>query len=272
MTIRRPGEPPPARGSLQRAPDEGFPWTRALCRALASLGSRRARRETGLHLIEGPRLVAEALKAGAASFVLVKDEAGLVRWRAASAVTVLMIPERDFDRIATVDACQGVMAAGPLLARDSLVRILEEHRRILWLDGVQDPGNAGALARAALGFGVTALLIGEGTADPDGPKVLRASAGALFHLKLAEAPSSDAVLAASRGHALILPVAHGGMPCESLPRKGPWILVAGSEGGGSRVDDPRALRVTIPLDGRMESLNVSMALAVILSRLAAERD
>lgn len=129
----------------------------------------------------------------------------------------------------------------------------------LWHVG--DPGNVGTLIRSAAAFGPAFVALSEGSADPTGPKALRASMGALFRVPLVgfDEPS---------GRRIAL-VAHGGVPPAELDASGPTTFVLGSEREGLPEDVLAACeqRVTIPLAPGSESLNVATAGAIALYEL-----
>ena len=123
---------------------------------------------------------------------------------------------------------------------------------------VADPGNVGTLIRSADALGPAFVAISPGSADPTGPKALRASMGALFRVPVIgydDAPGRRVAL-----------VAHGGQPLESVDLSGPTTFVLGSERDGlpeqelARCDD----KITVPLAGQAESLNVATAGAIAL--------
>ena len=141
---------------------------------------------------------------------------------------------------------------------------------IVYVDGVQDPGNVGTLVRAAVAFGASALVTSAGSADPYGPKTVRASMGALFDLPVfAELPLADVLdqLPAATVYGL---AAHGGEPLDRAELARPAVLVVGAERAGlsravlAHIDHV----VTIPLAeagaGAVESLNAGVAGAIAL--------
>jgi TrmH family RNA methyltransferase len=141
---------------------------------------------------------------------------------------------------------------------------------VVYVDGVQDPGNVGTLIRAAVAFGASALVTSSGTADPYGPKTVRAAMGALFSLQVfPELPLADLVdqlpLATVYGLA-----AHRGEPLDAADLRRPAVLVVGAERAGlSRAALAHIGRlVTIPLSapsgGAVESLNAGVAGAIAL--------
>lgn len=227
----------------------------------------------GLQLLEGPRLVKEALHTGLASEVFVTTEDDAVLWRARSgAVPVTLIPPEDLERLADTRSPQEVLATGPIQDLVDAAQLLRACNRILFLDGVQDPGNCGALLRSAAAFGVDGVLFGAGCADRSHPRLLRAAAGASFRLQMARVTAADlAGLIRTAGHTLVLPLVQGGQPLHALLAPDRWILVAGNEGRGTSLGDVSAVRISIPMQAGMESLNVGAALAVILAQLAGTR-
>jgi RNA methyltransferase, TrmH family len=123
---------------------------------------------------------------------------------------------------------------------------------------VADPGNVGALIRSADALGPAFIALSDGSADPTGPKALRASMGALFRvprLAFDEAPAPRVAL-----------VAHGGIPLAELDVSGPATFVLGAEREGlpEEVLATCEERATIPLAPDSESLNVATAGAIAL--------
>jgi TrmH family RNA methyltransferase len=136
------------------------------------------------------------------------------------------------------------------------------HPFVLVLAGLQIPGNVGTLVRAAVAAGAGAVVC-VGGADPTSPKVVRAAAGCTFSVDLVVDPSLDASLEHLRGagYRIAAATVHEGEPYTAADLGAPVALVLGSEAHGV---DPEALhpddlRVTVPMAGPAESLNVAMA-------------
>jgi TrmH family RNA methyltransferase len=144
--------------------------------------------------------------------------------------------------------------------------------RYIVLDGVQDPGNAGTLVRAAVAFGLDALLCIEGTVDPWIPKTVRASAGMIFRIPIVRARSTEVVERLREARVPILVAdADGGAV---RPRGGGegFALVVGNEGAGVRPELVREADavVAVRMPGPAESLNVAMAGAILLHALTGD--
>ena len=141
----------------------------------------------------------------------------------------------------------------------------------VFLDGIQDAGNVGAILRSAAAFGVDTAILGPGCADPWSPKVLRAAMGGHFALRLVEAHDLCAALDEFRGR-LACAVPRGGAAPASLDLSGPlgWIFGAEGQGVSTAAAARAGLRVTIPLARGTESLNVAAAAAALLYERARQ--
>jgi RNA methyltransferase, TrmH family len=202
------------------------------------LESRRQREKEGLFVAEGEDLVQAA------------DDASvdpLEVFRAGEDVEAELLA-----KISTMAHPPRVMA---LFRRESLPRGVEPVSLALWR--VADPGNLGTILRAADAFGAS-VAVSRGCADPTGPKALRASAGAIFRVPLAEFDEPS-------GKRIAL-VSHGGQPIARLDPGVPVTYVLGAEREGLPDDVVEACdeTATIPLAEGAESLNVAVAAAIAL--------
>ena len=244
------------------------------------LGTRRGREREGLALVEGPGLVREALKSPVeVRWVLVGEEycAGergrvIVAACRERGVETGFAPGREVSDLCSTDAPQPVVACvrPPPLESRSLDR-----GRYLMAHGVQMPGNLGTLIRSAWAFGLDGVVIGPGTVDPWNPKVVRASAGAVFHLPLIGVPAGlagggDRGGGTDAARINLLCADAAGEPLEAVEeaRAGDWVLVVGNEGSG--VDTrlrSRGSAVAIPLVPNVDSLNVAVAGSILMYAL-----
>jgi TrmH family RNA methyltransferase len=254
--------------------------TRRRSKDLASLGRKKHRDRLGEFLVEGVRSVESAVAAGAPLVeVLVTEEARADnRVRAILdrvTVPVHVVAANDLDRIADTSTTQGVLA----VARAERAEPDSLTGAIVALDGVQDPGNAGAILRTAAWFGADAVLAGPGTADPFGPKAVRAAMGGLWDLRIAATDDLAASLKLLRARGLALYGADlDGEPAHAWSPPHDAVLVLGSEAHGLSAEvaallDDR-IRIAAPPDAGavrgVESLNVSVAAGVLLHRWLGE--
>jgi 23S rRNA (guanosine2251-2'-O)-methyltransferase len=176
-----------------------------------------------------------------------------------------------------------VLETGPLpeLSLDALLREIATpagSRLLVALDGVEDPQNVGAIIRVADGAGVAGLVLTRRHAPPLGPAVARASAGAVEHLPVARAPNLARAIKELKKHGFwaIGADAEEGEDVFGVGDKvlsGDLVLILGAEGRGIRAGVGSVLdhRVRVPLAGRVASLNVSAAAAVVLFEVLRRR-
>ncbi|HVX89067.1 MAG TPA: RNA methyltransferase [Gemmatimonadales bacterium] len=248
-----------------------------LLTTIRDLQRRKAREKRGLALAEGVRLVEEALAAGvridgaAVAPTLEATDRGraLKAALAGKGIPLEPLSDLELEKLADTDHPQGIIAV--IAPRSwTLTDLPTNHAprtTYLVLDGVQDPGNVGAILRSALALGAAGVIALPGTADLQNSKVLRASMGAAF--KLPNLHATDAEFAEWCGSAKVTlwSTAMDGTDIRSAHRPtGPLALILGNEGAGVRADlaATTATRVAIPIVPGAESLNVAAAAAILL--------
>ncbi len=219
----------------------------------------RLRRAERRLVIEGPHLLAAALEAGIQPFALIGTEAALARAEIIALkvrTTPTVVTPAVFAGIADAETAPGIAAEIPLPE-------IEREGCTVFLEGVQDPGNVGAIIRSAAAFGAGTVVLDRQCADPWSPKVLRAAQGGHFAVGVRQADELTAAL--PREARLICTVARGGRPLREADLSGRIAWAFGSEGAGlsQAVLDRAAERVTIPMASG-ESLNVAAAAAICL--------
>lgn len=186
-----------------------------------------------------------------------------------SKIEVTEVSEKDFRSAAETDSPQGVLAIGevPRLSLDTLD--VPTVCRILLLDGVQDPGNAGTILRTAAALGATATIALPGTVDLWNPKVIRSSMGAQFHHPSLHAGVDDTLGFLARHSVELWATDAGGTPLDRKTAPARLAIVLGNEGAGiSSSLSARAQRtVSLPISGNVESLNVAVAAGILLYEL-----
>lgn len=234
---------------------------------IRSLRRANVRRRTGHTYIEGPKLIAEAVDTGVVESVLYVARATqpvmqLVALAQQAGATVRRCTTDVFAAVSDTDTPQGALA----VIRTPTPRPREGPALLLALDGVQDPGNVGAIFRCAAAAGATGVVCGSGTADPLGPKAMRAGAGAQLRVPISGCLPSTGI----RTYA----AEPTGIQCYTeVDWTKPSALIVGSEGQGISVAmrDHAHSSVKIPLAPDVESLNVATAAAVILFEAARQR-
>jgi RNA methyltransferase, TrmH family len=263
--------------------EEGSPVTELLTErsarivAARKLTRRAGRDAAGAFLAEGRQAVAEALaqqraEPGAVREVLATEAAA----RSAgdllegAGVPVRLLTEKAAATLSETVTPQGLLAVCRLRDVPAGDVVAAPPRLAVALAGLNDPGNAGTVLRTADACGAGAVVFGEGSADPFGGKVVRASAGSLFHVDVVRsAPLLPLVEGLRAAGATVLAADGGGEAAlDELTGElaGPVLWVFGNEARGVPADLARAadLRVRIPMRGRAESLNLAAAAAICL--------
>lgn len=242
-----------------------------------SLRRRKGREESGLFLAEGPNLLEELLRSPAGVEAVLHDPAAprdeptarLLQEAAARGWRVEEVERRTLEEIADTATPRGVLAVARIPDRGwpSIGA-----RSVLLLDGVQDPGNVGTLVRTAEALGIGGVVGLEGTADPWSPKTVRAAAGSGLRVPTFRTGTGEAV-AEVRRRGLPLWIADaGGEPLErGDPAPHPLAVGLGSEARGASATLRAAADrvVAVAMRGRVESLNVAAAGAILLDRILA---
>lgn len=241
-------------------------WLKDIRRLRTSKGRRRDRRL----LLEGPHLVGEAVEQGLEPDVVLFterfcDSPAAQRILDRLQRPPLLVAADLLDEIADADSPRGLVALIDPPARE--IPIIQDASYI-YVDGLQDPGNLGALARVAEAAGVEGLFLSPDSVSPSHPRALRASAGSLLRLPFSTGSSAASVSELFDGRATwVKLVARGGRDLYGGPSiGGARILAVGAEGQGlsTEVESRAGVQLTIPMAGRVESLNATVSAAVVL--------
>ena len=255
-------------------------FSKAKLKLLRSLHQLKERKETRLFLIEGPELIKEALKEGwplkeiIVTHIFSSEEIGIELRKLADLAEVSFdrCSNQDMERISDTKTPQGAIAVAYYSEKDGSHGEIVNPDMLLFCEQVSDPGNLGALIRTADWFGVSRIILGEGSADPFSPKVVRSSAGSIFRLRIEIVRNFQAVLEkeAEGGRKLFAATLKGELTPAKLPRSGLRGLVIGHEkrGVSDKIAAMCTSSVSIPGKGRAESLNLAVAAGIILSELS----
>lgn len=242
---------------------------------------KKTREQEGRFLLEGWHLLDEALKAGKRPHALIfdawapRDAAEEELLGRAMAVSELVF-EGTADQLAQVSdtkTSQGVVALVDCvgLGFDALVATLPRGGalRLLVLDGLGDPGNCGALLRAAAWFGLDGAVLGRGCCELENGKCARSSMGALFHLPVAVGADLSEALARLQalGVSVLTTELQGAVSLEgfSFPERGALVIGSEARGVSEEVSALAEAKLFVPRFGTGESLNAAAAGAVFLS-------
>ncbi|HEV8281116.1 MAG TPA: RNA methyltransferase [Candidatus Limnocylindrales bacterium] len=252
-------------------------------KSIARLRDRRERESTGLTLVDGAREARRALDAGVdvvEAFVCEPLLAGEDARAVLDALRGRQVPttattEQAFAKIAFGDRAEGVVVVvrSPIRGLDDLT--LPDEPLLIVVEGVEKPGNIGAILRSADGAGADAVIAASPRTDLANPNVIRASAGTIFAVPTAAAATSDVIdwLRERRIRSIAARV-DAEQPYTEADLTGSLAIVLGTETQGLtdawHAADIEAVR--LPMHGVADSLNVSVAAAVLLYEARRQRD
>lgn len=241
----------------------------ALVKDVRRAASRGILTSDGYAVAEGRHLFreAQASKVEIGAVLIAEDFEEELEWPASA--TLYRLSRSLFREVATTESPQGIITLVRL--RDSGVDfVLNRREPVLLLDGLQDPGNSGAIVRAAEAFGAGGVVFLTNTVSPYNPKCLRAAAGSLFRVPFTNHPTPEDVRESIALHGVAL---YAAMPDAKLAIDAvEWsksaaaraAIVIGGEGSGVSSEwAAEATHIRIPTTG-VESLNAAVAAAVIL--------
>jgi TrmH family RNA methyltransferase len=233
-------------------------------------------------LLDGAHLLAEALAAQVSiELVAVRqdcsgEESALAALAAERGARVVAVTPDVLSAMSPVRHPSGIVAIGLRRTATLEEALARAPQLVLLLCDVQDPGNVGAIVRAADGCGATGVIASEATADPFGWKALRGSMGSAFRIPVAPRQPLDRAVAAARarGVQVYAAVPRDGTPLPRCDLRRPSAVLLGGEGAGigelilAAADEP----LTIPMRGGVESLNVATAAALVTYEALRQRE
>ena len=235
-------------------------------------------------LLDGPRLIDDAHRAGlplqaavfSASALQDGDGrlAGLARRLEAAGVPVSAASAPVLSAVSPVRAPAGAVAlAGH--RPGGVQQAFAGRGLVLAAAGVQDPGNLGAIVRAADAGSAAGVLVTRGSADPYGWRALRGAMGSTFRLPVVDVGSSGAAIDAARAHGarVLAAVPRGGAPACDADLTGACLVLVGGEGDGLTPDAARLADgcISVPMRPNVESLNAAVAAALIVYEARRQR-
>lgn len=230
-----------------------------------SLKDRKGRKETGCFLVEGRKMVEEALRSAFPVEAVLVDEGRLAELSLPGNVPVYALPEHVLAAVCDTKTPQGVAAVVRMTNNAAL------GNRMVALDGVQDPGNVGTIIRTADAAGLDGVLLSAQCADAFSPKVLRATMGSVFRMgiRVTEDLPGELARLKQEGFSVLSSQLDGTPFYEREPVGERFCLVIGSEGNGvtPEVQQVATHRVKLPMRGGAESLNAAVAAGIMMYEL-----
>lgn len=262
-------------GPMQNSYSEIQSTRNPLAMQLKSLQRAKGRKEEGLFLAEGRKMVGEAFDAGMSPFAVLCSAKAL-QSGAPEGELLLRLPQQSIHLVseAVLASVSDTVSPQPILAAFPLPKnpaLAQQKGLCLLLDCLQDPGNAGSIMRSGDALGADWLLLGPGTADPYAPKTLRAAMGSTFHLPVLQVDELLPVMDKMKEQDYLF-IAGDLKGEDTLPPSLPasTALVIGNEGRGisPEILANCQIRYRLPMKGRAESLNAAASAAILLYEIS----
>ncbi|MDQ2087330.1 RNA methyltransferase [Herbivorax sp. ANBcel31] len=251
-------------------------------KVLKSLKDKRHREAKNMYFIEGIRFVQEALKENVKiDKIFVSEKLEYTNGGKEMLKTIdktkkdcFTLPHKLFKEISDTDSPQGILAQIEM-QKYSLDTMLYKDNFFVVLDSIQDPGNMGTIIRTADAAGATGLILSRGCVDIYNPKVLRSTMGSIFHIPIYSSNDILKDLNYLKDKKIKLCASHleGKKPYYSLDNVSNIAVIIGNEAKGIS-DDIKNISnslVKIPMVGRAESLNASVAAGLLMFEIMRKR-
>lgn len=235
----------------------------SLEKILIKYQNRQGRKKADFYLVEGKRCCEEAFRFAVNGIrCVISSDESLLDNLSSPLLPRYQLDQCKFDSLSQTENAQGIML---MVDKPVLQSPVMKDPFLLVLDGLQEPGNMGTILRTALAVGLTEVALTKGTVDPYNPKAVRAGMGAQFRLNITQIGSlSDLASKSLCDGNIWLTTPRGGVSCyeEVFDLRG-GVLVFGEEGDGIK-DLSLGRKVSIPMPGAAESLNVAQAATLFL--------
>lgn len=228
---------------------------------MRSLHQKKFRNETGLFIVEGKKMVEEALNSSYELHSLYTADASF----SSIHTQAIHINSREMAQISMHSTAPDHLA----VMRHRVVENRVVSGNVVVLDGIADPGNLGTIVRTADWFGISRIFCTQDCVELYNPKVVQATMGSIFRVDVLYAEVTEIVSLLGRYKYRMLGADLGGESIYSFPFGKLDAIVIGSESHGIRSEMRSAISslITIPKQGKAESLNASIAASIILSEV-----
>lgn len=224
------------------------------------LNDKKYRDEYELFKVEGLHLVEEAIKSNLVKEVIILEDSDLFF----DNIQINYVTKRILDKISNLTTSPDVMAICYKLKEK------DYGNKILLIDSLQDPGNLGTIIRTSVAFNIDTIVLGSDTVDLYNDKVIRATEGMLFHINIIKRDLTSFIKELkSNSYSILGTKVDGGKELKRIEFNEKTAIIIGNEGSGVKEEllDLCDEYLYIPMNNKCESLNVSVATAIILYEL-----
>ncbi len=249
---------------------------------IKSLHLKKNRDSQSLYFVEGIRFVNDAIDNGQViSKIIISDKleglsggSELIEKVKTVCSDISLVPEKLFKEVSDTQTPQGILA---VLKKNQFdfEQVIEEGNSVVILDCLQDPGNAGTIIRTADAAGISAVLMSKGCVDLYSPKVLRSTMGSVFHVPIFEGLNITQTIQIlkQKGYKVIASHLSGKNNYFQEDLTGRSAVIVGNEANG--ISDETAniadSLVKIPMPGKAESLNASVAASIMIYEIVRQK-
>ncbi|MBQ9015291.1 MAG: RNA methyltransferase [Firmicutes bacterium] len=241
-----------------------------LYKQTAKLLRKKSRDETGQYLLEGTKPLRDALEMGLMIEKIFARQ-GVIPDAGIPEEKLVFLDPKLFDHLSDTVHSQGIIAVVRRQAPDPEGFLEQAQGPVLVLDRVQDPGNAGTMIRTAEAAGFGGVIALSGSADLFSPKVVRSAAGSLLRLPVLTDVTARQLTAMARGSGrkLMVTALEDAEDCFRTDQPLDGMLVIGNEGSGvcEELIAAADVRLTIPMEGKIESLNAAVAAGILMYQI-----
>lgn len=254
-----------------------MPITKNELKSIKSLLTKKGRKSQRKFLAEGVRLLEESLNFHVLPEIILYNKAlidirgeQLIQNLKKKNVTVTSITKKEVESLSDTKSPQGIVGVFKIREQKADEPSLKNIRKILWCDTISDPGNVGTLLRSALAFDFSTVMVSGDTADPFSPKVVRASMGAIFKMRIIRDDIKAMVELLNKNRFKLIAADINGKPAATIVPKVEnkrFALAVGSEAFGLSLEilNEAALKIRIKHELSVESLNAAVAGSILMN-------
>lgn len=246
-----------------------------LIKEIKSLSRKKDRWENKLFIMEGIKLIEEAIETGvniknilySDKLLSTKDGENFFN-RLNRLGNIIRVTDSVFNEITGTENTQGILGTCYFDEKSINDALDKQNQFLLFLDGVQDPGNMGTIIRSADAFNIDGIIMGEGCVDSYNPKVVRATMGSIFRVPLYFIADNIAALKnlKEKNFKLYATSLEGSVPNYDILYEDNFVIVIGNESNGVSTEILKLSdkHIKIPMTGGAESLNAGVAASIIM--------
>lgn len=252
-----------------------------IIKEVKSLDNKKNRFKKGLFIIEGIRIIEDAIKSHEdIKYILYSDKLFDVKNGkelfnyVENEYETYKIDHNLFKDISDTENTQGIIAVLSMKNHE-IKDMIKDGTFIVILDKLQDPGNMGTIIRSADALGASGIIVSKGSVDIYNQKVLRSTMGSLFHMPIVQLEDTKEVILGLKNNnvKILATTLNHAKYCYDINLKEDIAIVIGNEGNGldEEICDLSDENIIIPMDGKSESLNVAMASSIIMYEVLRQR-